>query len=96
MNVVLLAEAKTDFLDGITWFESISPHLGDQFEFEFYSGINRISNNPEHFAVNELGFRACRLKKFTAVLHFRIDDEAVVIVRLLVNGREDRSLGSNG
>ena len=46
MNVVLLAEAKTDFLDGITWFESISPHLGDQFEFEFYSCINRISATP--------------------------------------------------
>ena len=56
MNVVLLAKAKTDFLDGIRWFESISPHLGDQFEFEFYSGINRISDNPEHFSANELGF----------------------------------------
>lgn len=96
MKVLLLPEAKTDLLDGIDWFDRISPQLGDQFETEFYSGVDRVSDNPELFAENELGFRACRLKRFTAVLHFRVDGDSIVIVRLLVNGREDQSVQSDG
>ena len=92
MKVLLLPEAETDLLDGIGWFEQVSLHLGDQFEAEFYAVVDRIAGNPKQFSENKLGFRACRLKRFTAVMHFRIDGDFVVVARLLVNGREDKSV----
>lgn len=92
MKLALLANAKLDLLEGIEWFESILKGLGDQFEFEFFKCVDRIKNGPLSFAQNESGFRACRLKRFTAIVYFRIDGNRIVIVRLLVNGKQDKSV----
>jgi hypothetical protein len=92
MKLAFLANAKLDLLEGIEWFESISEGLGDQFEFEFFKCVDRIKNGPLNFTQNESGFRACRLKRFTAVVYFRVDGDRIVIVRLLVNGKQARSV----
>jgi len=92
MKVVLLPKAEQDLLDGIDWFQRISPSLGTKFENEFYACIDRIVDNPKLFSANEFGFRAVRLKRYTAVTYYRLDGDSIVIVRLLVNGREDESL----
>ena len=92
MNVVLLPDAERDLLDAIEWYGSASASLGDQFEVEFYDAINRILENPELFAENSSGFRPCPTKRFTSVVYFRIDEKVIVIIRILVNGREDQSV----
>ena len=92
MNVVLLPGAERDLLDAIEWYGRVSANLGDQFEVEFYQAIDRIVENPESFAENSSGFRPCLTKRFTSVVYFRIDEKVIVIVRILVNGREDQSV----
>jgi len=89
MNLFLLPGAKSDLLDGIDWLEDISKGLGDRFQDEFFNCLKRIENAPNHFAENNSGYRACRLKRFTAVTYFKIDGDTIVIVRLLVNGKQD-------
>lgn len=68
MKARLTDDTKLDLLRGIEWFERISPGLGDQFESEFYNGLERIKANPELFATDHTGYRPCPLKRFTAVL----------------------------
>ena len=79
MNLVLLPIAEHDLLDGIDWFDQISIGLGDRFESEFYACIERIQENPNQFAANSTGYRAVRLKRFTAVIFFA---STVILVSL--------------
>jgi len=94
MNAKLTAETEADLLRAIEWFDSISPGLGDQFESEFYNALERIKQEPRLYAANDTGYRPCRLKRFTAVLYFRIDADALVVVGLFTSG-EDESVLKN-
>lgn len=66
--------------------------LGDQFEAEFYNALERIKQSPQLFAVNSTGYRPCRLKRFTAVLYFRIDEDCIVVVGLFTSGEDESVL----
>jgi hypothetical protein len=71
----LTSETETDLLRGIRWFDRTSRGLGDQFESEFFHALERVKDAPELFAPDHTGYRPCRLKRFTAVLYFRIDGD---------------------
>ena len=92
MNVKLTAATATDLLRGIHWFDRIALGLGDQFELEFYNALDRIKQSPNQFAANHTGYRPCRLKRFTAVLYFRIDDDCIVVVGLFTSGEDESVL----
>jgi len=96
MNVKLTAETEADLLRGIEWFDRISPGLGDRFASEFYRSLERIKQEPHLFAVNHAGYRPCRLKRFTAVLYFRIDGDVIVVVGLFTSGEDESVLKHRG
>lgn len=85
---VLSRHAVSDLLNGIGWFDRISTGLGDRFETEFYAALNRVKDNPQHFAADHHGFRPCRLQRFNAVLYFRLDGERIVVMGLFVSGQD--------
>ncbi len=92
MNARLTEYTKLDLLRGIDWFDGIAMGLGDRFELEFYAALERVKANPELFAEDSNGFRSCRLKRFTAVLYFRIDGKLVVVVGLFTSGEDESDL----
>ena len=92
MKVRLTANTEVDLLRGIDWFDRISIGLGEMFEAEFFYALERIKANPELFAADQTGYRPCRLKRFTAVLYFRIDEPFIVIVGLFTSGEDERDL----
>jgi hypothetical protein len=96
MNAKLTAETEADLLRGMKWFDRISLGLGDQFESEFYDALERIKQAPDLFAANHTGYRPCRLKRFTAVLYFRIDNEFIVVVGLFTSGEDETILQKRG
>jgi hypothetical protein len=96
MNAKLTAATEADLLRGIKWFDRISPGLGNQFEFEFYGAFERIKQDPDLFAANHTGYRPCRLKRFTAVLYFRIDGNLIVVVGLFTSGEDETVLKTRG
>ena len=89
MKLSLLRDARQDVLEAIRSFDLLSSGLGDKFEDELFACFNRIKSNPDHFAANADGFRACKLNRFTAVVSFRVHDNTIFVVRVLVNGRDD-------
>ena len=96
MNAKLTAETEADLLRGIEWFDRISPGLGDEFESEFYSALERVKQGPYLCAANQTGYRPCRLKRFTAVLYFRIDGDVIVVVGLFTSGEDESVLKNRG
>ena len=96
MNAKLTAETEADLLRGIEWFDRISLGLGDQFEIEFYNALERIKQNPGLFAANHTSYRPCRLRRFTAVLYFRIDGTWIVVVGLFTSGEDETVLQHRG
>lgn len=96
MNAKLTPETEADLLRGIEWFDRILPGLGDQFESEFYDALARIKQEPLLFAADHTGYRACRLKRFTAVLYFRIDGDVIVVVGLFTSGEDESVLKNRG
>ena len=83
MDAILLPETVGDLLDGIKWFDSLRLGLGDEFEPEFYAALDRVKISPRSFAPDHTAYRACRLKRFTAVLYYRIDTIASTAIGLL-------------
>jgi len=96
MKARLTAHTEIDLLRGIDWFDYISIGLGEEFEAEFYKALERVKENPELFALDHTGYRPCRLKRFTAVLYFRIDEPFVVIVGLFTSGEDEGNLQKRG
>ena len=96
MKARLTAHTEADLLRGINWFDRISTGLGETFEAEFYHALERVKANPELFAADHTGYRPCRLKRFTAVLYFRIDEPFVVVVGLFTSGEDEGYLQNRG
>jgi hypothetical protein len=96
MKARLTVHTEADLLRGIDWFDRISIGLGEMFEAEFYRALERVKASPELFAADDAGYRPCRLKRFTAVLYFRIDEPFVVIVGLFTSGEDERGLQNRG
>ena len=96
MNASLTYDTKLDLLRVIDWFDRISRGLGDQFEQEFFAALGRVKSDPELFAPDHTGFRPCPLKRFTAVLYFRIDSEIVVVTGLFTSGENETVLQYRG
>ncbi len=92
MIASLTDDTRRDLLRGIEWFDNISSGLGDQFEQEFFTALERVKSDPELFAPDHTGFRPCPLKRFTAILYFRIDSGAVVVTGLFTSGEDETVL----
>ena len=88
MKLSLLDDARTDAFHAIDSFNELAIGLGEEFEDELFACFDRIKKNPEHYAENENGFRMARLKRFQAVVSFKLHLEIIFVVRVLVNGRE--------
>ena len=93
MKLSLLDDAKSDALEAIESFNQFAPELGEEFEHELFSCFDRIKRNPEHFAENENGFRSARLKRFQAVVSFKLHRSTIFVTRDLVNGRDNVGRG---
>ena len=87
MKLSLLRDAKIDAYEAIESFNQLSLGLGAKFEDELFACFDRIKKNPQHYAENENGFRAARLKRFNGVVSFRLWQNTIFVVRKLVNGR---------
>lgn len=96
MKARLTAQTEIDLLRGMDWFDCVSIGLGDKFEAEFYLALERIKENPGMFAAEHTGYRPCRLKRFTAVLYFRINEPFVVVVGLFTSGGDESDLLNRG
>lgn len=82
-------EVEDDVIGAKIWYDDKRPGLGSEFVHEFLAAIERIRRNPLLFAVAANGLRACRLKRFSYIVHFDVNGDDILVVALMSGGRDD-------
>jgi len=84
-------EIEDDVCDAAAWYDDKHLGLGDEFVSEYVSAIRRIQDNPFLFAIAKNGLRPCRLKRFSYIVHFRVDGSDILVVAVIGGGRDESS-----
>ena len=77
-----------DLRNAIDWYDGKRAGLGDEFVAEYWSAIERITDQPLGYGVTQAGLRACRLARFPYVVHYRCDEEEILVVAVMYGGRD--------
>lgn len=102
MDVRFADEVYDDLQPSVAWLNSRKSGLGIELEEEFYASVAVVRGRPYSFAIDHTGLRPCRLRRFTAVLYYKIEESllpdapCIVIVGLLVGGRDETCLKYRG
>ena len=96
MDVRYADEVRDDLLVSMAWLDKRRDGLGDQLEAEFYAAVSVVQNRPFSFAADHTGYRPCRLRRFTAVLYYRVESDLIVVMGLFVGGRNESRLQDHG
>ena len=96
MDVRYADEIRDDLLLSMAWMDERREGLGDELETEFYGAVSIVQKRPHSFAADHTGYRPCRLRRFTAVLYYRIESDVIVVMGLFVGGRDESRLKTRG
>ncbi len=96
MDVRFAKEVRDDLLVSMAWLDERCVGLGDELETEFYAAVLVVQERPYSFASDHTGYRASRLRRFTAVLYYRIESDVIVVMGLFVGGRDESRLQDRG
>jgi plasmid stabilization system protein ParE len=81
-------ELADDLRTAVDWYDAKRTGLGDEFLGEYWSAIERITDQPLAYGVTHAGLRACRLSRFPYVVHFRCNEEGILVVAVMFGGRD--------
>jgi hypothetical protein len=81
-------EVAEDLRDAAGWYDDKRAGLGDDFLTEFWAAIDAVTDRPPSMAITSMGLRACRLSRFPYVIHFRYDDDEIVVFAVMFGGRD--------
>ena len=88
-----LEEVYDDLASTISWLDARREDLGLEFEIEFFDAVpSSPKTRPESFAMDQTGYRPVRLKRFSAVMYFIVEDEVVLIAGVFMGGRSETKL----
>ncbi len=77
-------EARIEFLESITYYESQQPGLGHRFIDAVFEAVRRIEAYPNMYHL--VGFnecRQCRIPKFPFGIIYRISNKRIEIVAVM-------------
>ncbi len=77
-----------DLRGAVDWYDGKRIGLGDEFLVEYWSAIERITDQPLAYGVRQTGLRACRLARFPYMVHYRCDEEGILVVAVMYGGRD--------
>ena len=82
-RLIVRAKAEADILRAYRWYESELEGLGVRFLESLEDGLERISENPLHYAEIADGIRRKLLNKFPFGLFYIFENEEVRVLAVL-------------
>ena len=82
-RVYIREAAQTDILKTSDWYEDQRDGLGDEFLVCLADALSRLEADPEQFPSYHRGFRRVLTERFPYRLFFRIEQDAVIVFRIL-------------
>jgi len=82
-------EVEDDLVSAVAWYDDRRAGLGREFLVEYLAAVQRVHENPLQFGVAATGLRACRIKRFSYIIHFQTQGKRLLIVAVMSAGRDE-------
>jgi toxin ParE1/3/4 len=89
-RVIVRPKAEADLRETAHWYESRRPSLGGQFLDEISEALHLLEYTPERQPLYYRGFRRMQTHRFHYKIFYRIEDNDVIVVRVLHPKRDHR------
>ena len=86
-KIVIIEEAKLDFITALDWYKSIQPKLGDTFSNSFKESLKIIKSNPLLFQIRSDNTRVALIENFPYLIHFNSYENTIVIKAIFHTSR---------
>lgn len=84
-------EAEKDLIDAATWFaDEMNVDLAKRFIDLMESTIQKVAENPEHYAVVYKDYRQCVIRPFSHIVTYRIKSQAIEILAITHGSRDPK------
>jgi plasmid stabilization system protein ParE len=82
-RLVIRSRAETDLREAQTWYENQRAGLGAEFLAEIDATIRILVRDPQRHPVYYRGFRRVLTRRFPYKVFYRLEDDRVIIFRVL-------------
>ncbi len=91
-SIIFHPLSEEEFIETFWWYEDQKEGLGDCFEMEVDTLLNKISNNPEIFGFSEKPFREASLKKYPFTIVYKVNksEREIYISAIYHSSRDHR------
>ncbi len=83
-KVKIVPEALSDIQDITKWYNEAQAKLGKRFLDTTIAKINRLSKDPQIFAIRYQEIRCMQVPKFPYMIHFYINEKTNIVEVLAV------------
>jgi toxin ParE1/3/4 len=87
-RLVIRPRAETDLREAQDWYESQRAGLGEEFIAEIDAALRALARDPERYTVYYRGFRRVFVRRFPYKLFYRVENDRVIVSRILHAGRD--------
>lgn len=87
-RVTIRSRGQTDLFRAFLWYDQQQPGLGGDLVDEVRRCIRALEQDPLRYPVYYRGFRRMLTRRFPYKLFFRLEDDNVIVFRIL-HGRQD-------
>ncbi len=81
-NIQFRDEARSEFLQAVTWYEQKSRGLGTQFIDEIDNCIELVANQPNLFPIITKGIRRITVKRFPYCIYYKETDRDIIVIAI--------------
>ena len=89
-------EVAQDLRGARDWYESRVAGLGTEFMAEFWAATDRLIERPLSFAASSSGLRTCRLRRFSYLIHFRLQGDEILVIAVMNAARDASAFDHRG
>ena len=90
-KAIIQIEAVRDFQEAKLWYEETKVNgLVQQFANAVKSTITNLQKYPTAYATRYKNVRIAHTEKFPYAIHFFIDNDLIVIIAIIYNGRDPK------
>lgn len=91
-RLVIRPRAETDLREAHDWYESQRAGLGEEFVSEIEAALRALVWAPQRYTVYYRGFRRVFVRRFPYKLFYRLEDDRVILFRILHARRDHPQL----
>ena len=92
MQVLISAEAQSEFRHAVKFYEKRQKGLGKKFSNAVKSKSNFLQSNPKAAEIKYLQIRVTTVKGFPFTIHYTHSDKQILIVAIFHNSRHPDQL----